>query len=113
MSNWWVVYSDRSLYTGDPWLAPALGVQAVVVRDPDHGWTLETRGDFYIYLSEQDTWRAVDLYGKLDYEIAPGPSRALWGRTMFDADYHALLRWLNEHPDLPPKSGWRPGEPRA
>jgi hypothetical protein len=115
-ARWWIVYGDRSFYSsadGSAFDAPGRDVQAVLSPDPDHGWQLWTRGEFYVFLPDADTWRPVDQWGLFDYLLEPGPRKVVFGRTMFDPEFHALLAWLNAHPDLPTKTGWRQGEPRA
>jgi hypothetical protein len=116
VTQWWVVYGDRSIYRGsgaeDAYAAPTRDVQAVLSPCPDHGWELWRRWntDYYVYLHGLDRWRGVDQFGLYDYLCEPGPKRVLFGRTMLDEEYRALLQWLTTHPDLPTKSGWQQGE---
>jgi hypothetical protein len=116
MTRWWIVYGDRSLYSdesGSAWDAPGRDVQVVVASSLEHGievWRPFRETNYYVYLPEADTWRGVDLFGLWDYLAEPGKKKVLFGRTMLDKEWHELVRWVDEHPDLPLKTGWRPGE---
>jgi hypothetical protein len=116
LPRWWVVFGDRNIVAGsgaaDAYAVPGRDVQAVISPCPDHGWELWSRGEFYVFLPSADAWRPVDQWGLFDYLLEPGPRKVLFGRTMFDPEFYALLAWLNEHPDLPMKTGFRPGEQR-
>jgi hypothetical protein len=114
--RWWIVYGDRTLVAGsgaeDAYAAPSRDVQAVISACPEHGWELWRRvnSDFYCYMADRDTWRGCDDFGLWDYLTEPGPRKVLFGRTMFNDEFNALMAWVQEHPDLPIKHGWRPGE---
>jgi hypothetical protein len=115
-ARWWIVYGDRSIYSsndGTAWNAPARGVQVVISTSNENGlevWRPWRETNYYVYFHGEDRWLGVDMFGMWDYLCEPGPKRVLFARTMFDEDWHALLQWVNEHPDLPIKTGWRPGE---
>jgi hypothetical protein len=116
MARWWVIYGDRSIYSsedGPAWDAPARNVQVVVSASVEHGIEVfrpyrET--NFYVYDPDADRWLGVDLFGMWDYLCEPGQKRVLFGRTLYDRDWHDLMAWVNDHPALPLKTGWRPGE---
>lgn len=115
MPNWWVVYSDRTILSSDDcdvYDLPGRDVQAVVSPCPEHGWEVWRRWntDFYVWMPERGQWRGCDQFGLYDYLCEPGQKKVLFGRTMFNEEYNELMRWLENHPDLPLKSGWRPGE---
>lgn len=110
--SWRIYYGDGSHYDGDPYLAPARNVQMVAVSDPEHGWYLCRSNDFYWYLADTDTWQGGDHFGLWDYLIEPGPKKVLFGRTIGNAEFEAILVRAYNDPEIPQKTGWRPGEHR-
>jgi hypothetical protein len=114
--GWWIVYGDRSIVAGsgaaDAFAVRPDDVQAIISPCPEHGWETWRRWntDYYVYMPERDAWRGCDLFGLWDYLRQPGPRKVLFGRTQFNDEYNALMKWLDHHPDLPAKSGYRPGE---
>ena len=115
--RWWVVYGDRSIYAGagaeSAYNAPGRDVQVVISTSLEHGfevWRPWKETSYFVYFPDSDRWRGVDLFGLWDYLCEPGPKKALFGRTMFDEEWQDLLAWVTDHPALPPKTGWRPGE---
>jgi len=108
--RWRIYYGDGTHYgDSDAFAAPARNVQMVAVADPDHGWYLCRSNDFYWYL-DNDTWQGGDIFGLWDYMIEPGMKKVLFGRTVTNAEFEAILMRAYNDPDIPQKTGWRPLE---
>jgi len=65
MTNYYIVYSDLSIYdsraTDEP---PLRGVQVVVQQHPDVGWHVQCKYDFY--MRRDGRWVGVDRAGLFD-----------------------------------------------
>lgn len=107
--SWAIYYGDGSVYSsedGSHWDAPARNVQVIVVADPDHKWTTVSSTDYYILWD--DRWQGVDWFGLYDYLCEPGPRKVLFGRTLTQVEWDALLgRVWKEWGE---KDAWRKGE---
>ncbi len=112
--RWRIYYGDGTTFDardGGAFEAPARNVQMIAVADPDHGWYLCRSNDFYWWLPN-DTWQGGDMFGLFDYLIEPGQKRVLFGRTIGHEAFAAIKPRAYEDPDIPQKTGWRPGEHR-
>lgn len=109
---WRIYYDGGATYTGDPWLAPVFGVLIIVVRDRDHGFRLISNGDYYCWITKEETWRQVDYIGMVDYLQQPGPKRVLFGRMISTNAWNEAVKAAMNDPDFPPKTGFAQNEPR-
>lgn len=113
--TWRVYYSDGSTYSdadGPIQDAPALGVQAIVQRDPNpHGtgrFVVHGGGqrpnrvpiDYYCWDDSQGIWAGTDLFGLWDYLQRPGWKRVLFGRTIADETYQRIIMAAGDDPDF-------------
>lgn len=64
--------------------------------------------DYYWPLSGE--WWGGDLFGLFQYLIEPGWSKVLFGQTIGNREFRAVLKRACEDPDFPVKSGWRRDE---
>lgn len=101
-----IYYADGSVYQGDPYAAPALGVLVIVERDPDSGRRLVAEKDYFVWDGKNARWWAVDEMGMHDYLIQPGPRRVLFGRTVPNEEWYAVCRRANADPDFPARTSW-------
>lgn len=113
MSEWLIVYGDRSTYSsedGPAWDAPATNVQVILVSDPDHVWEPLYGGAGY-YIWTEDEWRmADDAFALHDYLCQPGPRKVIFGRSLSRGEWQELLRWATT--ELGPRTGRWPDERR-
>ncbi len=89
-----IYYIDREPYTGDPFLAPQTGVQAIAQEDRDgrRGYKV-LRGKDVWYWKPDTGWRGCDEAGMWDYLMMyRGPKAVLFGRMARDEDYWAVFR---------------------
>lgn len=110
---WKVWYADGTTYTaadGGPAGAPARGVQAVTYPSDRVGVRVLTGHDYYWWDDEQAAWLGGDSFGLWDYLARPGWKRVLFGRTLPDDEYRALMAQVRADPDLPDKSAHHPDE---
>lgn len=107
MAEWRIYYGDGTTYQGSPEEAPERGVQAIAQVHPDVGWAATSSSDYYVYLPH-DWWQGVDVFGLWDYLATPGWKRVLFGRTVNNAEYKAILE--RAFADLGDKSALLPGE---
>jgi len=104
--NWRIYYGDGSTYSdadGPPELAPKRNVQTIAQANELVGRRIERGADHYVWTDHG--WRACDFFGLFDYLIQPGAKVVLFGRSLSDAEYRAVLDRACKDPDLPPKSG--------
>ncbi len=93
---WRIYYGDGRTFSADdggPQDAPALNVQAIAQDEQLTGWRLCYRRDFYWW---DDGWCAGDLFGLFDYLARPGWKRVLFGRSIPDPAFEAILRRAHE-----------------
>lgn len=108
--RWRIYYGDGTTWNDDAFAAPARNVQMIAVADPNHGWYLCRSSDYYWYLADSDTWQSGDLFGLFDYLIEPGKKRVLFGRTITNREFEAILTRAYNDPEIPQKTGWQPRE---
>lgn len=93
-----VYYEDGSTYDGDPFDAPATGVQVITQEDPARtkGFRLFTSKDAYCY--KDGNWFQCDTPGMFDYLMGhPGPLKVLFGRMMVrDEEYYKIVNRAKE-----------------
>jgi hypothetical protein len=114
--RWKVFYQGGSIYSaadGSAFDAPARGVLMIANSNDRHGWALCRSNDYYWWLPEDDAWQGGDIFGLWDYLIEPGPKKVLFGRTVSNAEFEAVLMRAHDDPDIPQKTGWMPGEREA
>lgn len=108
--HWAIYYDDSSRYTdadGAPEDAPARGVIAIAQEHPEVGRVTLTRDDFYWWMGD-DGWYGGDIFGLWDYLCTPGWKRVLFGRSVPDERYHAIVEQATEDDYLPSKSARHP-----
>jgi len=120
MIPWRVYYTDGATYPGsesnqpcDPWVAPIFGCQIIVERDADHGRRIVSGGDFYVWVVEEERWRACDQWGMIQYMAKPGPKRFMVGEMIASDGWNALMRRAMTDPDFPVKTGYSPYEAKG
>lgn len=108
--HWRVYYGDGSTADDavDPFLVPGLDVQAIVQADPDVGRYVLHHKDFYWWVGGQ--WHQGDHFGLWDYLQRPGPKKVVFGRSLDNLSYKAVLSRAMSDPGFAAKSGLRPGE---
>ena len=85
-----IYYGDGTTYSGDPFLAPSSGVQAVAVEEGD-GFVIRAGKDHYCW-KEDNGWIGTDGPGREDYlTFNEGPCKALNGRTIRNDAYFAVV----------------------
>ena len=104
--EWKIFYPDGSYSDedGPPELAPKCGVQAIAVKDKTVGRRIERSEDFYIYTPEHGGWRGANQFRMTEYLMMPGLKIVLFGRTLVDDDYRAVLDRATTDSYLPRKS---------
>ena len=101
----WKIWYDGSVsYTGDPWVAPAWGVQVIVMADPEHGRYARVNHDYYWYVPERDIWEGGDFVGMIDYLAQPGPKRVIFGRLVPNSLFSQVYQAAMDDPDFAPKT---------
>jgi hypothetical protein len=110
--HWKIYYDDDTTYSGPPELAPALGVQVIVVIDKENGWHTVCDKDYYAWDDRGDgeRWWAVDFPGLIDYFIQPGYKIVLLGREIPTNRYQEIFNRAMRDRDFPPKTGYRANE---
>jgi hypothetical protein len=111
--NWRVYYGDGSTYSdadGPPELAPKRDVQTIAQRNEIVGRRIERGNDYYIWTDHG--WRGCDQFGLYDYLIQPGFKVVLFGRSLSDGEYRAVLDRACKDPGLPAKSATSEDEKR-
>jgi len=110
MLLWRIYYGDGSTFSnedGDVSQAPALDVQAIVVRHPRVGRIIVTMAHYYWY--EDGEWQGgMDLFGLFDFLMRSGLVK--FGRTVSNEEFEAAFQKALNDPDFPPKFGRLPGE---
>ena len=108
---WRIYYGDGSTLDGvDPFSVPGLDVQAIVQADPDVGRYVLHHCDFYWWVLEDQQWHQGDHFGLWDYLQRPGPKKVVFGRSLDNLAYKAILARAQSDPGFPVKSASRPGE---
>jgi hypothetical protein len=112
--RWIIYYGDGTEYSnqdGSVFDAPARNVQVIAQEDPDTGQTFARSSDYYWWTDAG--WHSGDWFGLFDYLVEPGPKKVLFGRTIGNREYEAILQKALNNTYLPPKSAWRPNERRV
>lgn len=84
-----IYYDDGSTYSGDPFLAPQVGVQVIVLESQtDRGFILiYSKSLSGYYCLRNGAWFVTDDAGFWDYLlIHQGPKKIIFGRTMARTD---------------------------
>lgn len=116
MLEWRIYYGDRTTYSsedGSPFDAPPDNVQAIVFVDPTVGRGIVAKRSIYYWVPEEGQWSGLmdQLgYGLFDYLRQPGARKVIFGRTISNAAYDAVIRQAVTDPDFPVKSANLPGE---
>jgi hypothetical protein len=106
--DWKIFYDNGSTYHGDPFLAPGLGVIAIVNRDSDHGRYIRVGHDYYWY--EDSKWGGGDIFGLFDYLVRPGARKIIFGRTTDNQTFARVYQQALDDPDFLPKTAYSYGE---
>lgn len=101
---WKIWYDGGASYYGDPWEAPAFGVQVVVLADAENGRAMRMNHDYYWYLPGSDTWEGGDIVGLIDYLAQRGPRKVVFGRIVPNADFRATYQLALDDLDFAPKT---------
>lgn len=99
---WKIYYDDGTTYTGDPFLAPALGVLIVVHPDPEHGRYFRFNHDYYWF--ENNRWEGGDLFGLYDYLMRPGCKKVIFGRIVTNERFGEVYNQAMLDMDFAPKT---------
>jgi hypothetical protein len=112
MPDWRIYYGDGSTVSDDvdPFTVPGVDVQAIVQRDADVGRYVLHHMDFYWWVEADRQWHQGDVFGLWDYLARPGPKKVVFGRSLDNQSYKALLTVAVNDPDFPVKSALLPGE---
>ena len=87
-----IYYGDGSTFSGDPFDAHPLDVQAIVNEEPSSptGFVVRNGGSAYVW--REETWWDTDEAGMWDYLLTSrGPKAVLFGRTMRNDPYWAIV----------------------
>jgi hypothetical protein len=108
-----IYYGDGSTYSdedGPADQAPKRNVQTIAQRNDLVGRRIERGDNFYVWTDHG--WRGCDQFGLYDYLIEPGFKVVLFGRSLPDAEYRAVLGRACKDPGLPAKSATSEDEKR-
>jgi len=109
--RWQIFYGDGSDYKdcdGPPELAPKRNVQTIANENELVGRRLERGDNFYVWT--EHGWRGCDQFGLFDYLIDPGAKVVLFGKSLSDGEYRAILDLSARSDYLPQKSARHPEE---
>lgn len=103
-----IYYADGSVYSGDPYSAPVLGVILILESDENHGRRIIQNADYYCLedRGEGEQWWESDFVGLVDYLITPGPKRILIGRLVPNSVHQKIFDLAYADKDFPEKTGW-------
>lgn len=111
--RWRIYYDDDSVAdnesTPDAFDVPALGVIAIVKADLEVGRLVVSECHYYCYRPDERTWYGVGRgdtlsAGLVDYLIQPGPRKVIFGRTISNAKFDAIMKRALNDVDFPAKS---------
>jgi hypothetical protein len=88
-----IYYEDREPYSGDPFVAPQVGVLAIALEDVDsnRGYRVVVGDDAWFWNPEIG-WRGCDTPGMWDYLMMfNGPKALLFGRMVRNDVFHAAV----------------------
>ncbi len=83
-----IYYDDGSIYEGDPFKAPGLGILCIL--DSHDQLHIDENADYYIWMWREDGWTAVNYFGLFDYLQAPGPKKVLFGRLVNNKHFEEI-----------------------
>lgn len=109
----WRIYYSGNFTIDDsvnPYDVPGLDVQAIVQEDPDVGRYVLHHCDYYWWMPEDEQWHQGDHFGLWDYLQRPGPKKVIFGRSLDNRSYKAILERALYDSDFPAKSASRAGE---
>lgn len=93
--KWRIYYGDGSTASSEdcsPFDVPPSNMQAVVIDRGDGAGPLVIEGKHYAFWTEFHGWTPCDEWGWRDYLANHlGPKVVLFGRTIPDADYRAVV----------------------
>lgn len=109
-----VYYSNGTTWDDDLVHVPrnhVLGIQEV---NKENGRRLVVQGYAYVYRFERGLWlKAEDFMGVVQYLDTPGTQyKILFGEMVFSDEWNEAMKWMKSDPDLPPRTGWHPSEPK-
>lgn len=114
--QWKVHYDDGSTYSdldGSPETAPGDGVQVIIQLSRDHGFDIirggnqGRRDDFYWWDADSGAWFVGDYIGLILHLRRPGWRKVMFGSSVSDPRFDAILKAACNDPDFPPKTGYR------
>lgn len=106
--NWKIYYSETETYSGDPYNAPAFGVQVIVHKNQENGKYLVINHDYYWLLD--DRWEGGDIVGLIDYLAQPGPKKVVFGRIISNEEFRKIYTVALMDTDFEPKTAYAFGE---
>ena len=105
--KWRIYYIDGTTFSNDdgaPQEAPGARVAAVVQEDGTVGVQIHRGCSFYVCDEQYGGWYGLDHFGFAQYLERPGYKVIKLGEAMTTDGYRALLKQLQDDPDLPAKS---------
>jgi len=119
MVRWKIWYYDEntdeissfSNEDGEPWDAPAFGVQIITQEDDLAGRWNQVGDNYYVW--RKDRWWGADIIGMFDY-LANWKGRCVvrFGRHASNDMFQRVLVAAEEDKDFPKRSAWHKGEIR-
>ena len=103
-----LTFTDQA---GSAFDAPGLGVQIIVMEDDLHGRFQQSRFDYYVW-DESTAWVGCDLFGLWDYLQRPGRKKVIFGRTIPNYHYDAIIQQAEQDEYIPHRTAWAMGEQR-
>lgn len=95
MANRWCIYYADGSFLRDcdisPENVPRRGIQVIAVEDNDAGQAFLRNNDYYWWDYEIDSWSSGDIFGLFDYLLEPGVKIVLFGRTISNDEYRAIM----------------------
>lgn len=111
--DWKVWYDDGGAVSSEDCSVPDVptrGVQAIAYPDLATGYRVLSQHDYYWWEHDAGQWFGGDTFGLWDYLAQPGWKKVLFGRSMTDEEYEALLRRASNDSELPEKSAFDSSE---
>jgi len=85
-----IYYGDGPIYEGDPFYAPATGVQVIATEKPLGGWWIAKQKEAWYWKDER--WNACDTAGMYDYLMSHlGPQKIIFGRSIRDDKFWEIV----------------------
>ncbi len=111
--RWKIFYVDGSTFShidGKPEDAPGGAVVAVAQEDDVVGVMIHHGSDFYVFDKQYGGWYGLDVFGLTQYLMRSGLKIIKLAEVMNTKAYRALVKSLQDDPDLPMKSARYPWE---